>query len=187
VPIERSLRSLPPTRIRRLAQRLLDSSTLCAIATVTPRGQAHVNTAYFAFSPEFEVIWMSEPGAQHSRNLGAIPSAAIAVYDSTQQWGRPDRGIQLFGAARELASRAAAEAERVYASRFPQSAPMDLSAYSFYRFRPRRMKLFDEAELGAGVFVSGTIRSGRVVWERTEVYKPASDASASAPGQRRPA
>jgi uncharacterized protein YhbP (UPF0306 family) len=174
VPIERLPRRLPPTRIRTLARRLLDSSTLCAISTVAPRGRAHVNTAYFAFSPEFEVIWMSEPGAQHSRNLGANPSAAIAVYDSTQQWGRPDRGIQLFGAAREITSRAARDAERLYASRFPQSAPMDLSAYSFYRFRPRRMKLFDEAELGAGVFVTATIRSGRVVWERTELYKAGS-------------
>jgi uncharacterized protein YhbP (UPF0306 family) len=185
MPIERSPRSLAPTRITTLARRLLDSSTLCAISTVTPRGRAHVNTAYFAFSPEFEVIWMSDPGAQHSRNLGANPSAAIAVYDSSQQWGRPDRGIQLFGAARELASRAAREGERVYARRFPQSEPVDSSAYSFYRFRPRRMKLFDESELGAGVFVTATIRSGRVVWERTDVYKPASDASASAPVQRR--
>jgi hypothetical protein len=64
---------------------------------------------------------------------------------------------------------------------------MDLSAYSFYRFRPRRMKLFDEAELGAGVFVTATVRSGRVVWERTEVYDPAAGTSGSSRGRRRPA
>ena len=47
-----------------------------------------------------------------------------------------------------------------------------LSAYRFYRFRPRRMKLFDETSLGGGVFVLATVRNGQVAWERTEVYRP---------------
>jgi hypothetical protein len=33
------------------------------------------------------------------------------------------------------------------------------------------MKLFDEAVLGAGVFVTASIRGGKqIVWERTERY-----------------
>ena len=78
------------------ARRLLDASSLCAIATVGPDGSAYVNTAYFAFSSELDLVWMSEPNAQHSRNIRERGTAAIAVYDSTQVWGRPDRGIQLF-------------------------------------------------------------------------------------------
>jgi uncharacterized protein YhbP (UPF0306 family) len=156
-----------------VARQLLDSSTLCAIATVSPRGRAHVNTAYFAWTPEFDVVWMSEPEAEHSRNLGRSPSAAVAVYDSAQVWGEADRGIQLFGSARELRGSAARDAERVYRRRFPASGRTELSAYSLYRLRPRRLKLFDEAELGAGVFVSASVRAGRIAWERTEVYKAA--------------
>jgi Pyridoxamine 5'-phosphate oxidase len=37
--------------MRKAAQRLLEASTLCAIATVGPDGSAYVNTAYLAFSP----------------------------------------------------------------------------------------------------------------------------------------
>lgn len=171
MPIERSKQALSTARIVTAARRLLNASTLCSIATVSGGGRAHVHTAYFAWTPGFDILWLSEPSARHSRNLRANPSAAIAIYDSDQSWGKSDRGIQLFGSGRELAGRAAHEAEDVYVQRFPAFAQTDLGAYRFYRVRPRRMKLFDEGAFGEGVFVTATIRrEGKVAWDRTEVY-----------------
>ena len=66
----------------------------------------------------------------------------------------------------------ARDAQRTYAARFPAYEPGELSPYRFYLFRPRRMKIFDEAVLGGGVFVIATVRNARVAWERTEVYRP---------------
>ncbi len=54
--IERSKRRVAATRIAVTARDLLDASTLCTIATVTSRGGGHINTAYFAWSPEFDII-----------------------------------------------------------------------------------------------------------------------------------
>jgi uncharacterized protein YhbP (UPF0306 family) len=178
MPIERSTRPLAVPRIRAEARRLLDGSTLCAIATVSPGNRAHVNTAYFAWSREFDLVWLSDPDSRHSRNMRANPTAAIAVYDSSQVWGATDRGIQLFGSARQVASSAARYAERVYRSRFPEFEQADVSAYRFYRFRPLRMTLFDEAALGGGVFVTATLRGGELAWERTEIYEPSAGRSA---------
>jgi uncharacterized protein YhbP (UPF0306 family) len=172
MPTERSKRALPAERIMTAARRLLDASTLCAVSTVSGSGSAHVHTAYFAWTLEFDIVWLSDPSAGHSRNLRARPSAAIAVYDSNQTWGTSDRGIQLFGSGRELADRAAREAGAVYAERFPAFARKDLGAYRFYRVRPRRMKLFDERVFGEGVFVTATIRrGGEVTWDRTEIVR----------------
>jgi uncharacterized protein YhbP (UPF0306 family) len=169
--IERSNRPLAAARIDAIARQLLDSSTLCAIATVTAGGRAHVNTAYFAWSDDFDIVWLSEPRATHSRNLRASGSVAIAVYDSSQTWGKPDRGIQLFGSAQAARGEKASEAETLYAKRFPAFADPDLSAYSFYLFRPRRLKLFDERALGTGTFVTARVtRDRRLAWERTELY-----------------
>jgi uncharacterized protein YhbP (UPF0306 family) len=170
--IMRSDRPVSSRRITALVRSLLDASALCAIATVTRRGGAHVNTAYFAWSPEFDLFWLSDPDAEHSRNLRDNPTASVAVYDSTQSWGRSDRGIQLFGSSRELRGWVARDAEQTYSARFPAFESGELTAYRFYRFRPRRMKLFDEAALGGGVFVTASVRSGRIAWERTEVYGP---------------
>jgi len=170
--IERSNRRLAAARITATARQLLEASTLCAIATVTRSGRAHVNTAYFAWSRAFEIVWLSEPGATHSRNLRANPSTAIAVYDSGQTWGKPDRGIQLFGTAREVAGEDAEQAEALYTRRFPAYAKTDLGAYRFYRFTPRRLKLFDEPALGTATFVTARVGpDGRLAWERTERYR----------------
>jgi uncharacterized protein YhbP (UPF0306 family) len=169
--IRRSKRPLAERRIRAGARRLLEASPLCSIATVTPQGRAYVNTAYFAWAPDLRLVWLSEPRAQHSRNLRENSSAAIAVYDSNQSWGKPDRGIQLFGSARE----AGEDAEAIYARRFPDYPDLDLGAYRFFELLPRRVKLFDERELGAATFVTARVRSGgRLAWERTEIYDSSS-------------
>ena len=172
MPIERRRQPVPEARLRRLAHTLLDMSVLCSVATVSPRGTAHANTAYFAWTHALEIIWISDPGAAHSRNLHTTPSAALAIYDSHQTWGGDDRGIQLFGVAAEVDARGVAEAERVYADRFHKFLWSNFTGYRFYRFVPRRLKLFDERALGSGVFVTAHARSGgRLDWERTDVSR----------------
>jgi uncharacterized protein YhbP (UPF0306 family) len=155
-----------------MARELLNASPLCAIATVAPGGRAHVNTAYFAWSPDFDLVWLSESRAKHSRYVRANDTVAVAVYDSSQVWGEPDRGIQLFGSAREVEGGSAHDSEALYAKRFPEYRPSDLSAYRFYRFRTRHLKLFDERALGTGVFVTASMTGERrLAWERTEIYR----------------
>ena len=155
-------------RLRVIARGLLNASTLCSIATVSSDGRPHVNTAYFAWSPAFDVVWVSAPTARHSRNIRRDPAVAIAVYDSTQRWGGFDRGIQLFGAARELTARMADEGARLYGRRFTKYARGELRAYRVYRFRPRALKLFHERELGGGTFVTAKVAPDGLVWVRTE-------------------
>lgn len=163
--ITSSKRRVGAARLRSLAEELLEASTLCAISTVGPRGRAHVNTAYFAWAPDLRIIWLSDPGARHSRNLRANPSAAVAVYNSDQTWGKPDRGVQLFGDARA----AGPDAEEIYAPRFRAYEPLE--SYRFYELVPSRVKLFDEPALGRGTFVTARVRDGKLAWDGTEVYR----------------
>jgi uncharacterized protein YhbP (UPF0306 family) len=168
LPIERSRRRVGRARLRAIAEELLEASTLCAVATVARGERAHVNTAYFTWTPDLRLIWLSDPAAAHSRNLRTSDSAAVAVYDSRQTWGQPDRGLQLIGAAGE----AGRDAETAYASRFRGFRRSELASFRFYELVPRRVKLFDERELGAGTFVTARVsRDGELVWERTEIYR----------------
>ncbi|HEV8251207.1 MAG TPA: pyridoxamine 5'-phosphate oxidase family protein [Gaiellaceae bacterium] len=170
--IKRTTQHVSQRKIATLLRSLLDASTLCAIATVTRGGSAHINTAYFAWTPDFRVIWLSAPGAGHSRNLRENPTAAIAVFDSNQVWGKADRGVQMFGSAKEVSGADLRDSERIYRKRFPKTGESDLLPYRFYVLRPRRVKLFDERELGPGVFVTASVRSGgRVAWQRRDVYE----------------
>jgi uncharacterized protein YhbP (UPF0306 family) len=170
VPITRTAKHPPAARLAALARRLLDASRLCAIATVSPAGRAHINTAYFAYGTGFEIVWVSAPLARHSRNIQVRRRIAIAVFDSTQTWGGEDRGMQLFGTARELRDRSSDEAERLYARRFPDAADIR-KKYRFYRFIPRHVKLFDEPKLGGATWVTARVSAdGTLHWERTERY-----------------
>jgi hypothetical protein len=69
VAIKQSKRPLSHTKIASLLRSLLDASALCAVATVTRSGSAHINTAYFAWTSDFRIVWLSAPGATHSKNL----------------------------------------------------------------------------------------------------------------------
>jgi uncharacterized protein YhbP (UPF0306 family) len=171
VRVVRTGRRITSDRLARVARRLLSASTLCALATVGPGGRAHVNTMYFAAGSGWDLVWLSAPESAHSRNVRAKRSAAIAVYDSRQRWGGADRGIQVFGQARELAGPAASQAVEAYVKRFSADEAIT-KRFAAYRLRPKRLKLFDEREFGSGTFVTARVLGdGTLAWERTETYR----------------
>lgn len=172
MPIEQREIPVDLKQMMTITRQLLGASPLCSIASVDDDGRPHVNTAYFAWNDIFDIFWMSEPEARHSLNVRANGVVAIAVYDSNQVWGSPDRGIQLFGRARELKGKADREAKATYRRRFAAFSEADHGAYRFYRCRPRKVKLFHEQALGDATFVVGHIeQGGEFVWERTDVYR----------------
>jgi len=177
-------------RIRRSISRILRENVLCSISTVAPGNQPHINTAYFCYTPDLEVYFLSDPDSQHCRNLERHPSLAMTIFKSAQEWGGQDRGLQLFGPCRRTTGRGGKEAERFYAARFSPYAewmkgmsPAErrqaalLRSYAFYRFLPRRIKILDEREFGGAIFVTATVvrrpRLKTVVgWSATELLSP---------------
>lgn len=144
----------------------MNAAPLCALATVAPHGRAHINHMYFAWGDRYEVFWISDPDSIHSRNLTRNSSAAITVYASNQVWGKPDRGIQLFGAAGVDQRQ---DASAVYAKRF-RDFDADANELPFYRFQPRTVKLFDERSVAGGTLVTARVRIDGLQWSKTEVW-----------------
>ena len=146
----------------------MDAAPLFALSTQSPGARPHISHMYFGWSDRFEIFWISDPESRHSRNLAANSSSAATIFDSHQTWGKPDRGIQLFGSAGVLIGRAAREGERIYGARFgdfdASSNPLPI-----YRFRPRTVKLFDEREFGGATFVTARVTRAGLAWLKTEV------------------
>jgi len=91
---------------------------------------------------------------------------AIAIFSSNQTWNNPDRGLQLFGNCKQATGLQASKANKLYGKRFveysawkagltPDSFSRD---YRFYRFLTSELKVFDEEELGSGIFVLAEVR-----------------------------
>jgi len=153
-------------RLRRSVFRILRANVLCSIASVTADNRAHINTAYFCYSDALELYFFSHPGALHGRNLSQNPSLAITVFSSGQEWGGSDAGVQLFGNSDQAKGSLAKLANRLYGQRFPAFVKWRASwkkgdvaqAYRFYRFLTEMVKVLDEREFGAGVFVAAHVR-----------------------------
>jgi uncharacterized protein YhbP (UPF0306 family) len=163
-------RGVEPTTITqdqflRIVFGVLEDNVLCSIATVTPEGTSHVNTAFFAYSTALELFFLSHPASRHCRNLASNPSVALTVFSSEQGWTQPGRGIQLFGIAEEASGSAAERAERAYGTRFPDYHTWKVSLseddlarqYRFYRIVVNTVKVLDEETLGAAIFAWATI------------------------------
>jgi uncharacterized protein YhbP (UPF0306 family) len=169
VTVERRSRRWSAARLEVVARNLMSASPLVALATVAPRGRAYISHMYFAWTDSFDVCWISDPDSKHSRNLARNSSAAVTIYDSRQIWGRPDRGIHLFGAAAEVTGRRARQADQAYAKRFPSYDGLD-DSLRLYRFKPRTMQLFDERSLEGGTLVTVKVTRDGLKWLRTEVW-----------------
>ena len=155
--------------MERVARRLMNAAPLCSLATESPGGKPHINHMYFAWARGFDVFWISYADSTHSRNLARSSSAAITIYDSHQTWGKPDRGVQLFGSAGDVKGRAACEAATAYAARF-REFDADAEELPFYRFRTRTLKLFDERALDPGTLVTARVTRGGLTWVKTQVF-----------------
>jgi uncharacterized protein YhbP (UPF0306 family) len=166
VTVERRSRRFSSVQLERVARRLMNASPLCSLATVTPRDRAHINHMYFAWDDNFHVFWISDPDSIHSRNLAGNRSAAVTVYASNQVWGRPDRGIQLFGSAGIAKGD---QAKNTYEARFKDFDP-ESNDLPYYRFRPRTVKLFDERSIAGGTLVTARVTPKGFVWLKTEVW-----------------
>jgi uncharacterized protein YhbP (UPF0306 family) len=136
------------------------------MASITADNKAHINTAYFTYSPELKLYFLSHPNALHCQNVLRNSSMAIAIFPSNQTWGGSDRGLQLFGNCRQATGREAKQAEKLYSQRFASytawkanlAAETASREYCFYRFVTTHMKLFDEQEFGGGRFVLAKVK-----------------------------
>ncbi len=141
------------------ARTILESNVLCSMATVSRRQRAHISTAYFCYSDQLELYFLSYPESVHCRNLARNSSAAITVFSPSQTWGGPDRGVQLFGNCREAKGARWLKAERLYGDRFPlytkwrtNLQPGDPGqGLRFYHFMATSLKILDEKTLGDGL------------------------------------
>ena len=153
-------------RVQRSIFRILKENVLCSMATVTSGKRAHINTAYFCYSEELELYFLSHRDSLHCQNLLTNSSMAMTIFSSLQKWGQPDRGVQLFGTCREAGGIQARKAEKLYSVRFPLYAEWKAhlkrgdmgEEYRFFRFLVGKLKLLDEKEFGAGVFVTASVR-----------------------------
>ena len=106
IAIDGHLEAVAPddARLRRWPERRAgEDRDLCmTIATADREGRPWASPVYYAVDGYRELVWVSDPGATHSRNLAERPQIAIVIYDSTQRINT-GRGVYMSAHAGPLA------------------------------------------------------------------------------------
>jgi len=65
-----------------IARSIIDSNQFMALGTADGDGNPWVSPGWYAAIDLRAFVWVSRPGARHSRNIGQRPQVAITIYDS---------------------------------------------------------------------------------------------------------
>jgi hypothetical protein len=122
------------------------------IATADATGSPWSSPVWFAPDGPDGLLWVSDPGARHSRNIAARPQVAIVIFDSTVE-PRDAAGLYLEAMAAELSGEALAAGIEAFSR---ESVRQGLAAWDLRDVTaPARHRLFRAAitarwELGPG-------------------------------------
>src|SRR5258706_600002 len=65
---------------------ILSTVELCSIATVGSEGEGHINTAFFCYTDDLHLYFVSDPSTKHCQNIARSPRIAVGVCDTHQPW-----------------------------------------------------------------------------------------------------
>jgi hypothetical protein len=70
-----------------MARAIIDGNNYMTLATADASGLPWASPVWFAPASYRELLWVSRPGARHSRNLAVRPQLGIVVFDSQRPIG----------------------------------------------------------------------------------------------------
>jgi hypothetical protein len=82
-------------------RRVIDANLYMTLGTADELGSPWATPVYFAHADYREFVWVSKPGARHSRNIAARPQIGIVVFDSHAPIGTGG-GVYMAATAEQL-------------------------------------------------------------------------------------
>jgi nitroimidazol reductase NimA-like FMN-containing flavoprotein (pyridoxamine 5'-phosphate oxidase superfamily) len=95
---------------------IVDANLYMVLGTADQAGRPWATPVYYAPSGYREFVWVSKPGARHSRNLEARADVSIVIFDSTVPINT-GQAVYMSATARELGGDKSASALEVFSRR----------------------------------------------------------------------
>lgn len=92
---------LPGEALAARARRIIDSIMYMTLATADEHGRPWASPVWYAAASPTQLLWASDPNAQHSRNIASRPEIGLVVFDSTVPIGGAE-GVYMEAAAEQL-------------------------------------------------------------------------------------
>ncbi len=98
------------------ARALVDANSYLTLATADAEGAPWASPVWFAHEQYETFLWMSQPGARHSRNIATRREIAIVIFDSTVS-PRQRNAVYVEAAAAIVPDAELEDAVAIYAAR----------------------------------------------------------------------
>src|SRR5687768_12593809 len=85
-----------------MAHEVIAANRYIVLGTAHPDGHPRVSPVFFNHHEHRSFYWVSEPDAQHSRNIAADPRVNAVVFDSSHPPGEKIGAVYLTGSAYEV-------------------------------------------------------------------------------------
>jgi nitroimidazol reductase NimA-like FMN-containing flavoprotein (pyridoxamine 5'-phosphate oxidase superfamily) len=95
---------------------IVDANLYMVLGTADADGRPWATPVYFAHSDYREFLWVSEPGAVHSRSLEGRAEASIVIFDSTVPIGT-GQAVYVSATAHVVGAEGRSEALEIYTRR----------------------------------------------------------------------
>jgi uncharacterized protein YhbP (UPF0306 family) len=125
----------------------LDWAQLMHLATFDGRNVWSASV-YYAADNSHNIYWLSPPSAHHSKAIAkhSQVAASIAI---PQPYGQPQRGVQLRGEAKQVATEKMSSLYQAYAERFDDHHRLQqildgFDDHRLYQLKPTQLVLYDE-------------------------------------------
>ena len=99
-----------------IARRIAEANMYMTLATADAAGRPWASPVWYAPASTTEFLWVSRPGARHSRNIAFRPEIAIVIFDSTVPIGAAE-ALYLEAVAEQLSGDAVGPAIAVFSRR----------------------------------------------------------------------
>ena len=159
-------KSITDSSVLESLHNLLESESLCSLASVNEDGTPHINTCYFASSKEYTIYVLTPPNTKHGTNFQRTHKFALNVFQKDAIFSEPIYGVQLFGTIEQVAITSSISAFSTYTRKFkiftewfPEPSKMGGKLESrFFRLDLTHGKIIDENRFGSEVYVEFTVK-----------------------------
>ncbi len=144
---------------------ILSATKLFSVASIKDQNTSYIHTAFYCYSNNFSLYFLTPPTAQHSKNFEENQSVAVAVYNSGQGLENK-KGLQIFGSCHKAKGKDLEEGYELYAKRFTWLKNYIKSTLDFkkkiiqsrvYVIKPKIIKIFDEPAFGNEKWVTVSV------------------------------
>jgi nitroimidazol reductase NimA-like FMN-containing flavoprotein (pyridoxamine 5'-phosphate oxidase superfamily) len=123
-----------------LGRTIVDEALYLVLGTADADGRPWAAPVYFAHDGYREFVWVSKPGAQHSRNIEARPEVSIVVFDSSVPIGTGRGAVYMPATAAEVTEAERDQVLATYSRRAVAHGGREFSAAEV--LEPARLRLY---------------------------------------------